>query len=241
MIRLVIPTFLIFSFSLLIINACQKTASQLIEDFSTELQNQSIDISAPNISSTKLKLSKPAGKEMALILLLQEKKDINSTSKARFLERGYMLAELSFDANTSIDKRQEQILASLHYLKHEFIRNNVSPKKIIVKGESDLGINALMAGMEKMVDGVVVDAPKFTDSKKNSTELLKAIQSPFLIITGENDPNISYDNILAIEAAYHNCQNCTRQGEFIYYPGGVEGYHQEMIWEVIFSFIEAEV
>ena len=241
--KFVFPTFLLLALTLLIINACKKTEAQITEDFSIALHKHIINISSSEGNSKQLILSKPAGKEMELVVLLQESdKESNAfiTNKTHFLERGYMVVELRLNTNSSIEERQEQILISLNYLKKDLIRNNVTPKKLIIKGGSDLGVNALIAGMEKMVDRVIIDTPSFTKTKNNTSEILKSIQSPFLFITAEKDTNISYENILAIEAAYHNCQNCKAKGEFIYHSGGVEGYNQEMIWEMIFSFVESK-
>ncbi len=63
-------------------------------------------------------------------------------------------------------------------------------------------------------------------------------QSPFLIISGQNNPIALFQNATAMQSNFNKCTECMTEGNFILHPNGLNDWAKEDIVNQIKSFVK---
>ncbi len=252
------------------------------EDFSGEIDNKLLTIKTSDGREVNAYLSKPPGTTIDIVLALHggsatRSQSINSTltyitkpdGGKQFLDNGFAVLCLEYTefendlvkSDRGFKELIDVLSATDYILNDSLAKHNVNVERVFAFGHSRGGANALLAGIERPLDGVIGAEPpldwvktrdsiqagvisgdpnqiddlidKFEESITNWTEedfikyspglRLEEFQSPFMVISGEQDPAVLISIAEGVREEYLECNKndqCIDGGEFVFHPLG---------------------
>jgi len=224
--------------------SCQKASNSIIEDYSTSSDQVDLDIELSKGRVIPASFNKPVGKKMDVVLLLPEEGNyqLEDQIAMRYFERGYMVLRLDHDAFFGMGSSEQATLATIDFIKRDLQKYNIDLGKLILQASFKSASQAFLTALEIQVDAIIMSEPT-TDNdiwrEAQKEEKLAALKAPFLLISAEDKPANVQEKLNNIETTYHNCKTCQEGSQFVYHPGTPEEWNQDMIWELIFEFLEA--
>jgi len=228
---------------LLSVLSCQKVSDNIIEDYSTSSDQIDLDIELSTGRVIPASFNKPSGKKMDVVLVLPEEGNyqLEDQIARRYFERGYMVLRLDHNAFFGLNGAEQATLATIDFIKRDLKKYNIDLGKLILQASFKSASQAFLTALETQVDAIIISEPT-TDNdiwrEAQNEEKLAELKAPFLLISSEDKPANVQEKLNNLETTYHNCKPCQEGSQFVYHPGTPEEWNQDMIWELIFEFLD---